>query len=314
MFSLNAQAGDIYSFYLDVPDTGDFDLLIYDKDYDSATGRPSVANYSVQAGLGEDEQINLAIDETGIYYGVIRAVEGYGEFILSSTENCAPLISNPSPVNQKLNTLNPTLEVDVADSDQDTMDVCFYNASDDSLIEQVEDVTNSTVSIIWSDCEMDRIYQWYVIVNDSISTSRSPTWSFTLTDDPEWMEEPKDQEIFYGTPFTYQIEATDTTGIVDYTVNNTVHFSINASGWLNNITALEIGSYGLNISASDKLDNSIFATITIRVLEKDSGTSSLSTTSDQASISNIFSTPFISWIPISMALLALLFLNKRKIC
>ena len=60
---------------------------------------------------------------------------------------------NPQPENNSINvSLNPTLSVNVTDPDDDTMNVSFYNAFDDSLIDTATNVTNgSTASIIWSD-------------------------------------------------------------------------------------------------------------------------------------------------------------------
>jgi len=71
-----------YSFVLNVPSTGDFDLYIY-SDISNAYGEPVIKWSSTQAGLGVDESIAtdyLTVEEEGTYYYVVKAVSGYGAF------------------------------------------------------------------------------------------------------------------------------------------------------------------------------------------------------------------------------------------
>ena len=74
------------------------------------------------------------------------------------------------------------------------MNVSFYNASDDSLIDVAEDVQNGTrAEVIWSDLECSTTYSWYAIANDSIFENRSETWFFTtIINHPP--NEPKDPD------------------------------------------------------------------------------------------------------------------------
>ena len=89
--------------------------------------------------------------------------------------------TDPSPMNNSVGIdLNPTLSVLVINMDDDSMDVSFYDASDDSLIGSVSNVDNgSTASIAWSGLSYATTYFWYVVANDSISETRSDTWQFT---------------------------------------------------------------------------------------------------------------------------------------
>jgi len=76
--------------------------------------------------------------------------------------------------------INPTLSVNVTDPDGDTMNVSFYNASDDSLIDTDLNVeSGSTASITWSDLSYNTTYDWYAVANDSQFETRSDTWIFT---------------------------------------------------------------------------------------------------------------------------------------
>jgi hypothetical protein len=83
---------------------------------------------------------------------------------------------------------------------------------------------------------------------------------------PTWVIEPEDQEIDYGVPFSYQVNATDESGIYLWSLNDTIHFSI-IGGLIQNATVLDVGSYGLMIFVEDPYGNSLNVTITIAVLE-----------------------------------------------
>ncbi|MGM0509591.1 MAG: CARDB domain-containing protein [Thermoplasmatota archaeon] len=87
---------------------------------------------------------------------------------------------NPSPENgaTDVNT-NPTLTVNVSDPDGDSMNVRFYNASDNSLIDSNSGVTNGTTSVTWNGLAYGYPYEWYAEASDGYRTNTSTTWSFT---------------------------------------------------------------------------------------------------------------------------------------
>ncbi len=96
----------------------------------------------------------------------------------------APL--NPVPADGAMGvSLSPTLSVDVSDSDGDSMDVTFYDASDDSVIGTDYNVpSGGTASTIWSDLSYQTTYDWYAIADDETDTTTSSTWSFTTEQTP----------------------------------------------------------------------------------------------------------------------------------
>jgi hypothetical protein len=89
--------------------------------------------------------------------------------------------TDPLPENNSTSVpINPAISVLVTDPDNDTMNVSFYNASDDSIIGTAVNVPNgSRAEVIWSDLEYNTTYEWYAIANDSIFENRSDTWTFT---------------------------------------------------------------------------------------------------------------------------------------
>ena len=94
--------------------------------------------------------------------------------------------SSPSPLNGATGVShNPTLSVEVSDPDGDYMDVYFYDASDDSLIDAVFDVQDGeTAEVIWYGLSFETTYSWYAIAYDGMNIAISSTWSFTTKEPP----------------------------------------------------------------------------------------------------------------------------------
>ncbi|MEF8879429.1 MAG: Hint domain-containing protein [Candidatus Thermoplasmatota archaeon] len=92
--------------------------------------------------------------------------------------------SNPSPDDgAKDVSTSPTLSVVVSDSDGDSMDVTFYDNSDDSEIGSDDDVSDGdTASVTWSDLSGSKTYRWYVVVTDGNggeADNKDTPWKFT---------------------------------------------------------------------------------------------------------------------------------------
>lgn len=172
-----------------------------------------------------------------------------------TTLNIAPdAPANPLPVEGATDvSLNPILSVDVFDPDGDPMNVSFYDASDDSLIGNDTGVlSGGTASITWSGLSEEVTYQWYAIAHDILASNQSTTWSFTvLEDSPTWDVLPTDQIIEYGDNFSYDLDASDTSGINNWWINDTVNFAIDSEGLITNIVSLSGGVYWLEVRAYD---------------------------------------------------------------
>ncbi|TFG27083.1 hypothetical protein EU527_18985 [Candidatus Thorarchaeota archaeon] len=104
----------------------------------------------------------------------------------------------------------------------------------------------------------------YHISGHSINASSSVT--VTDTTGPSWVTIPTDQEITVGESFSYQVIASDLSGIGSYSLNDTVHFQISAMGLITNTVPLEIGIYGLQITIVDIYGNELTAAITVTVI------------------------------------------------
>ena len=88
---------------------------------------------------------------------------------------------NPDPANGTVDVKVPvTLCVDVYDETGYTVDVYFYNASNDTLIGIDYNVPSdwSTASVVWNEPIKGRICYWYAIAKDHEFENRSETWIF----------------------------------------------------------------------------------------------------------------------------------------
>ncbi len=107
--------------------------------------------------------------------------------IQASSGNLPPYQpSNPLPVNESTDVnLTPTLKVDVFDPNGDSLNVSFYNADDDTLIDEVLNVASSgSAEITWSGLTYGELYRWYAVANDSEYESKSEIWQFTTINEP----------------------------------------------------------------------------------------------------------------------------------
>ncbi len=94
---------------------------------------------------------------------------------------------NPDPPNGSVNVDIPvTLSVEVYDPDSLTVDVYFYNASNDALIGVDYNVPCdwSTASIVWNEPTYETTYYWYAEADDGNFVNRSETWIFTTKPEP----------------------------------------------------------------------------------------------------------------------------------
>lgn len=104
----------------------------------------------------------------------------------ANTAPDSPTVNNP-PDGATGTSDSVSLEVGVSDPDGDSMDVTFYDASDDTQIgtTQTGVVNGSTASVIWSGLNWGASYSWYAVADDGSVTSSSSTWSFTTNNAPD---------------------------------------------------------------------------------------------------------------------------------
>ncbi|TFF88577.1 MAG: hypothetical protein EU548_08675, partial [Promethearchaeota archaeon] len=107
----------------------------------------------------------------------------------------------------------------------------------------------------------------YNITGSAKSQDRYPIWDDGPGENhpPVWDQTPSDQTLELSVSFSYDLNASDTSGIDTYWINDSIAFQIDSNGLITNITTLFIGKYWLEISVNDTYDNILSTTITITV-------------------------------------------------
>ncbi len=101
------------------------------------------------------------------------------KFTIRTPEPQEPI--NPDPEDGETGvSIEPELSVYVEHDAGESMNVSFYDASDDSLIGKDENVASGTrASVPWGNRDYNTTYGWYVKSTDDEITVQSETWSFT---------------------------------------------------------------------------------------------------------------------------------------
>ncbi|MHA1736368.1 MAG: hypothetical protein ACTSV8_08385 [Candidatus Thorarchaeota archaeon] len=110
-------------------------------------------------------------------------------------------------------------------------------------------------------------YDIGVRVRDTLNNELSQLFVVRVRDTtpPHWTEMPTDQVVQQGEHFRYDLNASDLSGIGSWHVNDTVHFSIDAEGVLENRVPLRDPSYPLLVIVNDTYGNALYGTFTVLV-------------------------------------------------
>jgi hypothetical protein len=83
---------------------------------------------------------------------------------------------------------------------------------------------------------------------------------------PTWVEPPIDQRILSGVPFRYALNASDSSGISRWQLNDTTDFVIDDEGCITNATVLAVGSYSLQVVVYDIYNNALSGAFKVLVV------------------------------------------------
>ncbi len=264
---------------VDVTDSnGDsMDVTFYDASDDSIIGTDSGV---ADGGTAEVVWSSLDLDTEYTWYAIAndsQAETTSAQWSFTTTaDNHAPAQpSNPSPEDGATSVgISPTLSVDVSDNDGDSMNVTFYDASDDTVIGTDENVADgNTASVTWSGLSEDTEYNWYAVADDRKETSSSPMWSFTTqtggdTEPPEAVADADETVISPGDTVSFDGSgSTDNVGVVNYT------WSIGGETYTGDTaehTFEELGNYTVTLTVKDTAGNSDSDTLYVRaIIEED---------------------------------------------
>ena len=153
-------------------------------------------------------------------------------------------------------------------------DSFFYNVNGSNVFGveySIDDTVNFNISsegIITNSLSLSAgVYPLEIRAYNPYNNSITATITIRVAEDraPEWDEIPEDQTILEGNSLFYDVNASNVFG-VEYSIDDTVNFAITPEGIITNSLNLSVGVYSLEIRAYNPYNNSITATINIRVI------------------------------------------------
>jgi len=109
-------------------------------------------------------------------------------------------------------------------------------------------------------------YHLNVTAIDAYGNTNSTYFNVNVTDTtPPTIIEILNTTEQLGVPLVRELLAFDLSGIYNWSVNNTVNFTINNTGWLFNNSHLAEGVYWLNVTINDTYNNSIWAEFKVNI-------------------------------------------------
>jgi parallel beta-helix repeat protein len=151
------------------------------------------------------------------------------------------------------------------------------NATDNVAIDEywLDDIVNFQIDINGIITNISTLfpgnYNLEIFVNDTSNNIISSLIQISCVDNeaPNWIETPENQELEYGEPFMYDLNATDNVAIDEYWLDDIVNFQIDINGIITNISTLFPGYYNLEIFVNDTSNNIISSMIQISCVDNE---------------------------------------------
>jgi hypothetical protein len=127
--------------------------------------------------------------------------------------------------------------------------------------------TGDSFSHTWTpDSVGTTAYTVYMEPYSGFWTTVSDSVGIVDTTAPTWVPDPADKVLVFGEALSYQLTATDLSGIANWAIDDTTNFEI-ADGLVTNKTVLAPGGYHLTVSVTDNEGNSLSSAFIVAVLE-----------------------------------------------
>jgi parallel beta-helix repeat protein len=187
----------------------------------------------------------------GVYWIQVSVNDTYGNpltdtFKVTVGDNTEPAwIEEPE---DQLVEFGDIFSYDLNATDLSSLDTWWLNTTDFKINEEGLITNTVTLSV--------GIYAIRVSVNDTSGNVLTDSFTVTVEDNtaPAWNPIPEDQEVEYGSPFRYNLNATDLSPITSWSVNDT-RFAIDSNGILTNATLLPFGGYCVKVEVGDQYGN-----------------------------------------------------------
>jgi parallel beta-helix repeat protein len=206
------------------------------------------------------------------YSGLDEDRNGFGDTpyaISGGNQDLHPLMRIPgsspvwieAPTNQVFIYTDPfTYDLNV--SAYKSVDLWWTNDTIDFYIDQSGVIGNATTLL-------PGMYGLQVFVNDTYGNILSATISITAMElsPPIWTSWLEDKSIEYGESLRYDLNATDSTGLDSWWLNDTAHFAVDDEGLVTTIGFIPVGHYGLQVFVNDTWGNTLNGTFAVFVVD-----------------------------------------------
>jgi hypothetical protein len=203
---------------------------------------------------------NIIIDSLGylITVGLTYSYgAGGGDLWLLRVPAPQWVMTNPSQVDIEMGA--PT-SIDLNATSPLGLDYWWLNDTTHFTIDSEGIIRNST-TLLFVD------YPIQIWVNDTfgrtITTELTIQWVSPLP--PTWITPPINHVLDINQAFSYDLDATDISGIDTWWLNDTTHFTIDSQGLVTNSTFLPARSYGVQVWVNDTIGNTLTGTFTVTV-------------------------------------------------
>ncbi|MFX1577092.1 MAG: hypothetical protein ACFFCF_07940 [Promethearchaeota archaeon] len=207
-------------------------------------------------------------------YGLlIHEVTGGGFIVSGQTESFGGglediwLLRLPDPdiwwvtePSNRIQEFGPAFSYDTTASAFTGIDEYWLNDTSTFAIDGTGLITNSTPLAV-------NIYRLQLWANDTLDNRINANITITIeaAAPPAWVQTPTDQTLELGQDLSYNLDATDRSGLDTWWINDTTTFAIDNSGLITNTIALAVGVYGLQVSVNDTLGYIQSASFTVAV-------------------------------------------------
>jgi len=245
-----AEYGDAFSYDIDATDDSGISCFTVNDTTNFQIGCDGV--------LQNNTALSVALYDINVTVNDTIGLNSSSVMWVNVTDTKAPAISITAPSNGT-NTTNTGLNVNFTASDLN-LAFCWYSNDSMSTNTTLTDCANIT-DVTWTEGQHN-VTVW---ANDSYGNENSSSITFSIDTTGPTFTTFANQSLTSVNALSYDIDATDVSGIDCFIVNDTANFQIDCDGVLQNNTALSVALYDINITVNDTVGNNNSAVMWVNV-------------------------------------------------
>ena len=279
----NTLHNNTYGIFLELADTNTIgNNTCYYNDYGIYLDSQSDNNnmnwnsfyLNTKNGIDDGSSNTFEFNHWGDYMGSDEGADGYGDDLYviyttlgdPNTSDPNPLMYNPAPPIWIEEPTDHLLEVGDAFR-YDLNATAYAPLGSWWLVSTIFFTIDSNGVITNATFLSEDIYKMEVRVNNFYGFTLSGKFTVVVEDttNPEWIQYPSHKTLEHGQSFSYDLDASDLSGIDSWTINDTNNFQISGIGIITNKIPLPLGDFWLEVRAYDPHENFISAVFKVTV-------------------------------------------------